>query len=111
MLTEVISNQTSSLKTLNLNSNDYSSVSTEKILTRIAECGVCSTLKVLNLQKSTNLDSDESVRKLADILAIAPVLEKCYVTGQKGERKVSIEVEYMTEGRMGNIVMRDKQTE
>ena len=44
MLTEVISNMTSSLQILNLKWNIFSSVSFEKLVTKIAECGVCSTL-------------------------------------------------------------------
>ena len=77
MLTEVISNQTSCLQILDLRNNSFSSVSTEKLLTTIAECGVCSTLKKLNLKFSANFESDESVRKLADILATAPVFKEC----------------------------------
>ena len=77
MLTEVISNQKSSLKILNLKENYFSKVNTEKLLTIIADSGVCSTLKEIYLSSSTNFDSDESVRKLADILATAPVLKKC----------------------------------
>ena len=50
MLTEVISNQTSSLQILNLNKNPFNDISTAKLLTTIAECGVCSTLKELSLQ-------------------------------------------------------------
>ena len=49
MLTEVISNQTSSLQILNLDNNSFSDSSTEKILKKIAWCGVCSTLKELSL--------------------------------------------------------------
>ena len=64
----------------------------------IAECGVCSTLKELNLLYSTNFDSDESVRKLADILATASVLKKCDISGQRGNREIKIEVEYATDG-------------
>ena len=79
MLGEVISNQTSCLQILQLGCNNFSSVNTEKLLTKIAECGVCSTLKKLNLD-SANFDSDESVRKLADILAIAPNLTKCDIS-------------------------------
>ena len=45
MLTEVISNQSPNLQILNLGKNSYSSVNTEKLLTGIAECGICSTLK------------------------------------------------------------------
>ena len=74
MLTEIISNQTSFLQTLYLDGNYFSSVSTEKLLTRIAECGVCSTLQELLLRSVVNFGSDESYKKLADILAIAPVL-------------------------------------
>ena len=44
MLTEVISNMTSSLKKLHLDSNYFSSESFDKLVTKIAECGVCSTL-------------------------------------------------------------------
>ena len=59
MLMEVISNQTSQLQILNLNSNWFSATSTEKLLTRIKECGVCSTLKELNLE-GANFTSQES---------------------------------------------------
>ena len=79
MLTEIISNQTSCLKYLNLETSKFSSVQTEKLLIRIEECGVCSTLQNLNLEYSTNFDSDNSVRKLAGILAIAPVLKECNI--------------------------------
>ena len=44
MLTEVISKMTSSLQKLDLRRNFFSSVSFEKLVTKIAELGVCSTL-------------------------------------------------------------------
>ena len=44
MLTEVISKMTSSLQVLRLSVNKFSSVSFEKLVTKIAECGVLSTL-------------------------------------------------------------------
>ena len=74
MLTEVISKQTSSLEVLNLSENRFSSASTEKLLTRIGECGVLSTLKILDLYYGVDFESMESVKKFADILATAPVL-------------------------------------
>ena len=74
MLTEVISKQTSSLQNLHLAYNFFSSASTEKLLTKIADCGLSSTLKELNIIHSANFDSDKSVRKFAYILATAPVL-------------------------------------
>ena len=80
MLADIISNQKSSLQTLNLNENCFSSVQTEKLLTRIVECGVWRNLKELGLALSANFDSDESVRKFADILAIAPVLKECNIS-------------------------------
>ena len=80
MLADIISNQKSSLQTLNLNENCFSSVQTEKLLTRIEECGVWRNLKELGLALSANFDSDESVRKFADILAIAPVLKECNIS-------------------------------
>ena len=49
-------------------------MSFEKLVTKIEECGICSTLKELNLHGSANFDSDQTLRKFADILAIAPVL-------------------------------------
>ena len=45
------------------------------------------------------------MRKFADILAIAPVLKKCNIRHHRGDRKVSVSVEYATEGRNGAIVM------
>ena len=82
----MISNQISCLKILSLNNNVFSSVNTEKLLTNILECGVLSTLEELYLKFSANFDSDESMRKFAEILAISPVLKKCDVSGQKDWR-------------------------
>ena len=104
MLTQLISNQTSSLQILNLNSNYFSEVNTEKLLSRIAECGVCSTLKELNLWESANLDSDESLRKLAKIFATAPVLKSCNIYSSFS-RMIGIKVQYATEGSMGTIAI------
>ena len=106
MLSEVISNLTSSLQILNLRWNHFSSVSFEKLLTKIAECSVCSSLKDIRLSASTNFDSDESVRKLADILAIAPALEACHFSSEK----IYVEVQYAIEGRKGAIVIRERKT-
>ena len=58
MLADIISNQKSSLQTLNLNENNFSSVQTEKLLTMIAMCGVIRTLKELGLALTANFDSD-----------------------------------------------------
>ena len=63
----------SSLQELGLMDANFSSESFEKLITKIAECGVCSVLKTLELRAAANFDSDVSVRKFADILAIAPV--------------------------------------
>ena len=66
MLVEVISKQSSCLQTLNLFLNEFSGVSTEKIVSKIADCGVCGTLEELNFElHAACFDSDESVRKLA----------------------------------------------
>ena len=51
------------------------------LLTKIAEWGISSPLKELNLGR-TNFDSDESVRCLADILAKAPHLSMCNISDQ-----------------------------
>ena len=92
MLTKVISNMTSSLIKLNLYHNNYSSVSFEKLVTKIAELGDSSTLLMLDLQASANFESDESVRKFAEILAIVPYLIYCDIMFQNGNRKVKVEV-------------------
>ena len=105
MLTEVIGNQTSCLQILNLNGNAFSSVSTEKLMTKIAECGICSTLKELYLNFSINFGSDESVKKFADIIATAPVLKKCDIEFQSG-RLLVVVVEYASEGIIGSIVIK-----
>ena len=112
MLTEIISNQTSCLQILDISGNFFSSVQTEKLLSKIAECGVCSNLKELGLALfSANFDSDESVRKFADILAVAPILKECNISEQSGDREVSVEIEYATEGRKGAVVISDMRTE
>ena len=112
MLTEVISNMKSSLQILQLSQNTFSSVSFEKLVIKIAECGVCSTLQELKLYDSANFDSDESVRKFADILAIAPVLTKCDFREHEcnSNREVKFEVQYATEASIGAIVIIDKNT-
>ena len=74
MLTEVISKQISSLQILVLSDNNFSYNSTEKLLKGIIECGICSTLKELNLDNSVNFDSGNSQVYFAKILAKAPVL-------------------------------------
>ena len=76
MLFKIISKYASSLQVLNLSLNNFTSASTEKLLTRITECGVLSTLKILKLYHSATFKSRslESVKKIADILATAPVL-------------------------------------
>ena len=66
----------------------FTSVSFEKLITRIAESDVCNTLKELNLESSVNFDSDESVRKFTDIIAIAPVLEECMINNSNCNRSV-----------------------
>ena len=65
----------------------------------------------MHLYNSVNFDSDESVRKLADILAIAPVLKKCDIGYQEGNRKISVDVEYATEVSLGAIVIKSSGQE
>ena len=79
MLTELISKQTSCLQVLNLGNNGFRDAIFEKLLTGIAECGVCSTLKELDLSKASLLSSKKVREKIADILATAPVLQKCNI--------------------------------
>ena len=102
MLTQVIINQTSSLQILNLGQNQFSSVDSEKLLTRMIECGVCSTLKVLNLYESIEFNK-QSISKFADIIATAPVLKECNISPSM----VRVQVEYASEEKMGAIVIKD----
>ena len=87
MLAQVISNQQPLLHTLYLDANWFSSANTEKLLTRILECGVLSTLKELDLYESADFSSDESVRKLGYILSIAPNLTKCDISWQQDDNR------------------------
>ena len=61
MLNEIISKQVSSLQVLDLKRNSFSKVHFAKVMTRIVECGVCSTLKELILWSSTNFEAEESM--------------------------------------------------
>ena len=67
----------------------------------IADCGVCSTLKDLNLKRSTyfsgNNKEKEDLIKLCDILATAPVLQKCDISSSLGNKN-RVRVMYATEG-------------
>ena len=92
MLMQVISNMRSSLQELGLGFNYFSSLTFQKLMKTIAECGVCSTLNYLGLDCSANFDSDESVRKFADIIAIAPEFERCSFFSQVGNRNVMVEI-------------------
>ena len=115
MLSEVISKQISSLEILNLSDIRFSSNYIEKLLTPIAECGSCSTLKELILENVIICDSsdacNQSLIKLADILAINPVLKKCDFRnrGVNLDRRVRVTVEYATEGKMGTIKIWNRQ--
>ena len=57
------------------------------------------------MEDSVNFDSNKSVRKFADILAIAPVLKKCDFRGQQGNKKVKVEVKYSFKKKKGAIVI------
>ena len=50
------------------------------------------------------------MRKLADILATAPVLKKCNIKFPNYEGKIYVKVEYATEESMGAIVIMDHRT-
>ena len=107
-LLEIIRKQTSSLEAFNFKDNGLSKDSTEKLLTTIADCGVLSTLEALDLSNTVSFDeftivSEVSVRKIADILAIAPVLKYCNIKGDHGRGKIRAEIEYKTEETMGTI--------
>ena len=73
----------------------------------IAECGVCSTLKELHLNNSTNFESVESAMKFADILASATFLKKCDISHQSsGKGHIGVFVEYANDYEKGLIKVR-----
>ena len=78
-------------------------------MTRVAELSICSNISILNFSEF-DFDSDESVRKLADVLAIAPVLKECNISYQESNRKIYVEVNYSNEESMGAIVIFDTST-
>ena len=61
MLADIITKQRSYLKILKLGENYFSSSGTEKILKKMAECGVFSSLEEIDLNKSAKFDSELSV--------------------------------------------------
>ena len=69
----------SGLEVLNLNSNYFASASTQKVLTRITDCGLTNSLKELKISCS-NFDSDQAIEKLSDVLATSPKLTACDIT-------------------------------
>ena len=69
----------SGLEVLNLNSNYFASASTQKVLTRITDCGLTNNLKELSIS-CANFDSNQVVEKLADVLVISPKLTDCDIT-------------------------------
>ena len=74
MLTDFISKQAQCLQILDLAANDFSSVGTEKFLTRMVESVKCNPIQELEFNGSLNFDLDASVRKIAEILSISHTL-------------------------------------
>ena len=49
--------------------------------------------------------------KMAEILQLASNLKQCDISNQEGRRKVKVEIEYASAGKMGSIVLLDQSTE
>ena len=79
-------------------------------MTKITECNAFATLKDLNFYGTANFDSDESIKKLAQILATAPQIKKCNIESQTGSRNVTMRVDYATEERKGAVVVQDRSS-
>ena len=83
--------------------NGFSSIATQKIVTRIADHPSNSTrLQTLNL-RGANFEIDETVEKLADILQSASQLKKCNILNQQGSRCVYVEIKYAIQEVVGSI--------
>lgn len=84
MLTEVIRKYKSCLEILKLASNKFKTKKAEKLMTTIADCGVCNTLKELYFRESLYCKHRALFSrfqrswpgKLAKILSNAPLLKK-----------------------------------
>ena len=77
-------------------------------MTTIAACASY-TLHEIYLANA-NFDSDQSVMKLAEILATTPCLTKCDIRNQLSSREVRVEVLYATNEETGAVVMKDRLT-
>ena len=75
LLFEVLQNQ-ENLKHLNLGGSEFSSEQTEELLRKITEAELFKSLVSLNLWRSANFSSDETVSLLALLLAKAPSLKQ-----------------------------------
>ena len=75
-------------------------------MTKITESNSFNSLKDLNLESTANFNSDESVRKFADLLATAPHFNYCNIENQQGNRKIRVVVEYAAGVCMGAVVIK-----
>ena len=83
MLTEIISMQTECPNVLNLGRNRFSSSGTEKLMTTIAARVALASYALHEIHLSfANFESDESVKKLAEILSVTPCFKKCDIAEQ-----------------------------
>ena len=75
-------------------------------MTRIADIGTACKLQTLNLRYSANFNADQTVERLADILQLAPLLNKCNIGTNKSSRAVKVEIQYAGNEGIGFIVLK-----
>ena len=117
ILTQFIAKQTL-LEELHLQKNNLNAASTAKILSTIRNSGCMSSIKKIQLEDS-NWETQESCEELAHVISEAPKLEVVQLLGQKGARKIEVEVQsakpspVQGEKRIrdrGNVRIFDKKT-
>ena len=106
------------LQELYLSCGYFSSEATDQLLTQLAKSKAIKTIQRICLRKTADFSSDVAAQALANIVATAPALSHCDISGQQGTRRVKVEVEYataqpgeaITEDKMGLVTVKDKET-
>ena len=114
----VFVNRQEELQELDLRVNHFGSEASEQLLTQLVQSKAIKTIQKIDLYQTADFSSDAAVQALANIVATAPALSHCDISGQQGTRRVQVEVEYataqpgeaITEDKMGLVTVKDKET-
>ena len=86
------------LEILHLSKAPLGSAPTAQLFSFLVQSSNINTIVELDLYESCDFSSDDTCDLLAKVVDVAPLLEKCIIKYQIGERKIVAELELATEG-------------